>query len=291
MAVTAIPATAGASPLSLMMRPKRGQDGFTPEEAADRRMPVQEQGRKMVEAGELTAATILFDGAAETQGDPVLYLDGADAYLELATTERDVAAAETAKLRALTAQDILYFHQDPEASNGDYRLVTDSEIPGLLSRAALILDRADTLVDEIEAEQEGLGAPEPAPAKKKGNGRGMRVAGIGMIGLGLAGLGVGAAGLVVGRVNQKKVDDPTVYGTEFDEYDTKGRRGNLIAGVGLAVGGAALATGVTLLILGRRRGAKAGSAPSESSPSSDEPPPPPVAVVPTGRGLALVGRF
>ncbi|MEX1367385.1 MAG: hypothetical protein AB1Z98_29935 [Nannocystaceae bacterium] len=283
MGSTAIPVTAqaGTVPLPLLVKKKKrkNKNAFTPEQAADRRMPVQDQGRQMIEAGELTAATILFDGAARTQGDPVLFLDAADAYLELATTERDIASAETAKLRAQTAQDILYFHRDPEASDPDYRLVTDSEITGLLSRAEILIERADTMVEEIETELEGLEAAEPAPARKPGNGRGLRIAGLGLTGLGVAGLGVGVAGLVIGRINQNRVDDPTVYGSTFDDFDAKGRRGNVIAGVGLAVGGVAIAAGVTMFIIGRNRGERAGSS-SES-----------VALVPTGRGVALVGRF
>lgn len=285
MGSTAIPVTAqaGAVPLPLLVKKKKkkrkNKNAFTPEQAADRRMPVQDQGRQMVEAGELTAATILFDGAARTQGDPVLFLDAADAYLELATTERDIASAETAKLRAQAAQDILYFERDPEASDSDYRLVTDSEIPGLLSRAEILLERADATIDEIETELEALEAAEPASARPPGNGRGLRIAGLGLTGLGVAGLGLGVAGLVIGRVNQNRVDDPTVYGTEFDDFDARGRRGNVLAGVGLAVGGVALAAGVTMFIIGRNRGERAGS-------SSDS-----VALVPTGRGVALVGRF
>lgn len=285
MAVTAVPITAqaGATPLPLLVNKrgkKRKKNGITPEQAADRRMPIQDQGRQMVEAGELLAATILYDGAADSAGDPVLYLDSGDAYLAMAEADRDIASAETAKLRAQTAQDILYFHLDTEASDPDIRLVTDAEITGLLSRASLMIDQADTLVAEIEAEQQGLGAAEPAPAKKPGTGKGLRIAGLGLVGLGLAGVGVGAAGLIIGRVNQTKVDDPTVYGTEFDEYDLKGRRGNVLAGVGLVVGGVALATGITLFVIGRNKGKKAGAEPTE-----------PVALVPTGRGLALVGRF
>src|SRR5262245_33604821 len=122
MGVTAVPVAArGATlplPSSLMAPKKKAKDGLTPEQAAEKRSPVQSQGRQMVAAGELTAATILFDNAAQTGGDPVLFLDAADTWLELATKERDLAAAETAKQRAQVAQDILYFHLD-SASDPD----------------------------------------------------------------------------------------------------------------------------------------------------------------------------
>ncbi|MEM7153769.1 MAG: hypothetical protein AAF799_13055 [Myxococcota bacterium] len=277
-------ATAGVTPLPLLVKKKKKKK-FTPEQAADQRMPIQDEGRQMVEAGELTAATILYDGAANSQGDPILFLDAGDTYLEMAIVERDIASAETAKERAYTARDILYFHTH-DASSDDYRVVTDDEIGGLLSRSSELIAKADDTIAEIEAEQEALSEPPPAPEKAKGDGKGMRIAGIGFMALGVAGLGAGAAGLVIGQVNQNRVNDDAVYGAEFDDFDARGRRGNLIAGVGLAVGGTALVAGTVLFIIGKRRGKKAGEA-DEPAPSDDAS----VAVVPTGRGLALVGRF
>ena len=55
MAVSAMPlaAQAGAPLPQLVLKPKK--DAFTPEMAADRRMPIQEQGRQMIGAEEFTA--------------------------------------------------------------------------------------------------------------------------------------------------------------------------------------------------------------------------------------------
>lgn len=289
VAVSTVPIAAqahGPSLLLLLAKPK-AKNGLSPEQATDRRMPIQDQGRQMIEAGELTAATILFDGAAEVDGDPVLFLDSADVFLQIATEQRDIAAAETAKLRVASAEDVLYFHLD-SASDPNIRLVTDGEITGLLARASQTRDKADALIAEIEAEQSNVAVPEAGPTKRPGNGRGLRIAGAGLMGLGVAGLGVGVAGLVIGGINQGKVDDPTVYGNAFDEFDAKGRRGNTIAVVGFVVGGVALAAGTALFIVGRKRGKKAGSAPADSPPAAEDPS---VALVPSGRGLALVGRF
>lgn len=296
--LAAVPVTTHASTTGLLLakkkkkkRKRRKKDGLTPEQAADRRMPIQDQGMQMIEIGELTAATILFDNAAQTQGDPVLFLDAGEVHLRIASEERDIAAAETAKMRGQTAQDILYFHLD-SSSDPDYRLVTNEEASGLLARASQLIDDADTLIAELEAEQEALANPEPAAGRKKGNGRGLRLAGFGFMGLGVAGLGAGIAGLTIGRINQNRVNDRTVYGTTFDEFDAKGRRGNVIAGVGLAIGGIALATGVTLFIIGNRRQEAAADAPIEDDEefidSEDDPS---LAIVPTGRGLAITGRF
>lgn len=237
----------------------------------------------MIEAGEFTAATIFYDEAAKHNGDPVLFLDAADAYLAQAESELDIASAETAKLRASTAEDILYFHLD-SSSDPDYQLVTEADISSLLARVVEINGRADDLIVNIEQELAAADA-EPAPEpKQKGDGKVMRISGIGLMGLGVVGLGVGATGLIIGTVNQNRVEDPTVYGSEYDDFDNKGRRGNLLAGVGLAVGGAALVAGATLFIIGRRRGKQAGT-----EPTGDEEPS--VALVPNPRGLSLIGRF
>lgn len=287
-APTAAHADATALPLLVKKKKrKKKKDGLTPEQAADRRMPIQDQGRQMVEAEELTAATILYDNAAQAQGDPVLYLDAGEIYLRLADEERDVATAQTAKLRGQTAQDILYFHLD-SASDPDYRLVTKDETSGLLARAGQLIDDADVLIDEIEAEQELTTAPAAPPPK--GDGRGLRLAGIGLMGLGGAGLVTGFAGLIIGGINQNQVEDPAIYGSAFDEFDGKGRRGNVIAGVGLAIGGAALAAGVTLFIIGKRRQGSAPADDAEEQPTDSEDDPF-LAIVPSGRGLAITGRF
>lgn len=290
MSVAAVPATAWGSALPLpstLLAKKKAKDGLTPEQALERRAPVQQQGRQMIAAGELTAATILFDNAAQTQGDPVLFLDGGETWLEIAKKDRDLAAAETAKQRAQVAQDILYFHLD-SSSDPDYRQVANEEVSGLLARAGQLIEDAEETIAEIQAETEAVATPDAAPKRKKGNGRGMRIAGAGLMGLGVAGLGVGVAGLVIGAINQGKVEDQAVYGTEYDGYDVKGKRGNLLAGVGFAVGGAALAVGITLFVIGQKRGKRSGGASNDSSASARKRS---LAIVPMGRGLAVTGRF
>jgi len=294
MGIEAVPVAAQATALPLpsaLMAPKKGKgkkDGLTPEQAAERRAPVQEQGRQMVSAGELTAATILYDNAAKAEGDPVLFLDAGDAWLELGKKDRDAAAAETAKQRAQIAQDILYFHLD-SSSDPDYRQVANEEVAGLLARAGMLIENADELAAEIQAESEAVATPEAAPKRRApGNGRGMRIAGASLMGLGVAGLGVGVTGLVLGSINQQRVEDPAVYGVEYDEYDAKGRRANVLAGVGLAVGGAALVVGVALFVVGKKRGKNAGAIPEDSTARARSRS---LAVVPTGRGLAVTGRF
>jgi hypothetical protein len=288
--LAAVPVTAhgGALPLPSTLLAKGKKDGLTPEQSAERRSSAQRQGREMVSVGELTAATILFDNAAQTDGDPVLFIDASETWLEVAKKDRDIAAAETAKLRAQVAQDILYFHLDSSA-DPDYRHVANEEVAGLLARAGLLIDEADDLVAEIQAEGDAVVSPEAAPKRKKGNGRGLRIAGAGLMGLGVAGVGLGVTGLVLGSIHQQNVDDPSVYGAEYDAFDIKGKRANLLAGVGFAVGGATLAVGLTLFIIGKKRGkSSGGAAPEDSTARANRRA---LAIVPTGRGLAVTGRF
>jgi hypothetical protein len=291
MGVAAVPVTSAATglPLPSTLAPKKvKKDGLTPEQAAERRAPTQEQGRQMVSAGELTAATILYDNAAQSAGDPVLFLDAGDTWLAVAEKDRDAAAAETAKQRAQVAQDILYFHLD-SSSDPDYRQVANEDVAGLLARASLMIEKADDLVEEIQTESEAVATPEAAPKKRPpGNGRGLRIAGAALMGVGVAGVGVGVTGLILGGIHQQSAEDPTVYGAEYDAVDAKGKRANLLATVGLVAGGVTLAVGVTLFVIGKVRGNKAGAGPQDSTARTRARS---LALVPAGRGVAVTGRF
>jgi hypothetical protein len=289
MAVAAVPGTSGAAglPLPSTLAPKKAaKDGLTPAQAAERRASVQTQGQQMVVAGELTAASILYDNAAQREGDPVLFLDAGDTWLAVAAKDRDAAAAETAKLRAQVAQDILYFHLD-SSSDPDYRQVANEDVAGLLARAGDLIDDADDLIEEILAESEVAPPAPPAPVRTPGNGRGLRIAGAGFMGLGAAGLGLGVTGLILGNIHQQRAEDPAVYGAAYDEVDAKGQRANILAVVGLVVGGVSLAAGVTMFVIGKKRGSKAAAADDSTARARARS----LAVVPAGRGLALTGRF
>ena len=92
-------------------------------------------------------------------------------------------------------------------------------------------------------------------------------------------------------VNQSKAEDQSVYGTEYDVVEEKGKRGNLIAGLGFGFGGAAAIAGVTLYFIGAKRGknaGKKGGRDKEKEAVEDEPL---VRVAPTLNGMAVMGRF
>lgn len=294
VAVATVPtAAAAADPGALLLKPgkkkkkrnrrgggnknKKKKDGVTPAQAAEKRVPVQQTAQALLDSGEPAQAGLEFDRNAAVQGDPVLYLDAGDAYLEAAKADADPAMAEAAIERAHIALDILYFHLD-SAADKDFRLVEASEVPALISRADELIETAEGVIEELAAAADPVGPTDTAP-KKKGDGKVMIISGIGLASVGGALAVMGVAGLAIGAVNQSRADKDTVYGTEYDDVETRGKRGNLIAGVGLGLGGALVAGGLVLYFLGKKRKKRAAE--------DDKV----VRVLPTLNGMAVTGRF
>jgi hypothetical protein len=282
-ATVTIPTTASASaatPLLLKPRRRRGKkpkDGVTPAQAAEKRVPIQQTGQSLIDAGEPAQAGLEFDRGAAAQGDPVLYLDAGDAYLAAARADADVEMAATAIERARIAQDILYFHLD-SAADPDFRLVENAEVPALINRADELIEEAEAAIEEINAAADPTGPTDDEP-KKKGDGKIMVMSGIGLASVGGALVVMGVAGLAIGAVNQNRADRDTVYGSEYDEVERRGKRGNVIAGVGFALGAACIGGGLALYFLGKKRRKQAAD--------DDKV----VMVSPTLGGLAVTGRF
>ena len=93
--------------------------------------------------------------------------------------------------------------------------------------------------------------------RKPGNGKGFIIGGAAAAAAGGGLLIMGFSGLIAGAVHQSNAEDATVYGDEYDDVASKGRRANVIAGVGLALGGVAAGAGAALIIIGKRRQKKA----------------------------------
>jgi hypothetical protein len=254
IATTSLPAAVHAQPLPLL---RVTQPKLTPSDAETKRVAVQQRARELSSAGEPLAAGRLYDEGAAVDGDPVLFLDAADAYLDAATQERDTGLAQGAIERASTAMDIAYFHLD-SAADKDFRLIDTGDVPDLITRGNQIIARAETLIEDIRRQKEA--PPPPAVeaedrAKKPGrlkivSGAALATVGGGLLVMGVAGLGLGAA-------RQNEAEDPTVYGEEYDDVERRGKRANVIAGVGLAVGAVALAGGVLLILSGKKDAEKA----------------------------------
>jgi hypothetical protein len=223
------------------------------------------------------------DAKAAEHADPVLFLDAADAYYDAGEADRHIPTVEAGIERARIALDILHFLQDPSADRR-FQIVAKSETSGLIARANEHLRKANELIEEIEAENaaaelQTTGKDKP---RRKGGGNPMVIGGAVLTALGVAGLGVGVAGLVIGKINQNNVEDPTVYGDEYKDFETKGERGNMLAWVGLPAGAVLSAVGITLIAIGLKRGKK----PDEQPVARVQP-----AVAGGFGGLVFTGRF
>lgn len=290
-----MPAVATEFPSAAMWRPKkkarssRGpkkpSDAVSPADAAAKRAPAQARGQALVAQGQFGAAGIELDNAAAELGDPVLYIDAGEAYLGGARKDRDTELANAAAERGRISLDILYFHLD-ETADPWFRLVDTSDIPSLIVRAQKLIEDSEALVEEIEAEAVAVAEPEEKKKRKRGKvdrEQALRISGAVFTAVGIGFVGLGAVGLGLGAKHQMDAEHPTVYGEEYDAVAAKGRRANMLAYVGLPVGGALLATGIALLVVANRGGKK-------KKPEEEQ-----VALTPTfGRGstgMAISGRF
>lgn len=259
--------------------------GVSPTLAAEERKPVQEKARSMRMSGQSEAAGDYLSEEAIRLRDPVLFLDAADAYKAAGEETREIPIVEEGMEQARVANDILQFLDDDRASK-KWKPVSDDHRGALLSRADTLIAECEILIDEIRAEQ-AAPAEEPVEEEKQRGtkpGQIMIIAGAGLAGIGVAGLGLGAAGLGIGASAQSNVNDPTVYGQEFDEFDTKGKRGNLLAYVGFPIAAVGLGAGVALIVLGLKKKKAAGGTSEDSFARS-------IRVAPSGPGMVLTGRF
>lgn len=289
--LASVPASAASNldsvAVPLMMR---GPE-MTPDKAAALRVAPQSAGRTMIDAGEAAEAGVAYDRAASEFGDPVLYLDAGDAYLVAAESAGDTELCDVTIERAAIALDLLYFSID-KAADANFQMVETSDIPDLIARAQALQDAAEEAKQRIIDAANAPVAATAADNKKKrpkGNGKWMKVGGIGLASVGGALTVMGVVGLGIGAVNQSRADDPAVYGDEYDDVEAKGQRGNLIAGLGFGIGGAAAIAGITLYFVGKRREKKAGTGgDKEEKAMEDEPI---VRIAPTLNGMAVTGRF
>ncbi|MBX7077643.1 MAG: hypothetical protein K1X88_00565 [Nannocystaceae bacterium] len=258
----------------------------TPEDGARKRAEAQVLGRDLVKA-DPTAAGMHYDSRAAEWGDPVLYLDAADAYIAAAEKDREVPMAEAAMERARIALDLLYFALDP-AADKDFRVIETSAVPDLISRANDTVAKAQTLAESLargdgEAEASADAGEKKKRDRKPINAKAMFASGAAVTGLGGAVLGLGAVGLILGAVNQSRAEDPTVYGSEYDQVAAKGERANLIAGVGLGLGGALVLGGVAMMVIGKVAAKKQKKQPPEERKT--------VRIAPALNGVSISGRF
>lgn len=254
LTLASLPASAAVRPLpiSKVKAPK-----VTPADADAKRIPVQERARAFASSGALLEAGREYDNGAAELGDPVLFLDAAEAYLDAAANDGDVELAHGAIERAHKALDISYFHLD-SAADKNFRVVDTGDVPGLIARANDLIARGESLIEEIERAEDTPPAPAVTERERKAKpGRIKIVSGAALATLGGGLLVMGIVGLGVGAARQNDAEDPTIYGEEYDAIERRGKRANVIAGVGLAVGAVAMGAGVALILSGRKDAKKA----------------------------------
>jgi hypothetical protein len=286
--VAAAPAVTHASvPRAVVFAAKKG---ITPTTAAAARKTPQEEARTLRMSGNHSAAAGYLADEAVRLKDPVLFLDSADAYKTTGEEAREIESVQKAREQALIATDMLEFLGDDRASQ-QWQPVSGDHREALLSRAATLVAQCEILVDEITAEQ---GAPVEAPVEKKerrpGKGMGLIIAGAGLGVVGLAGLGLGIAGLGIGSNAQSEVDDPRVYGPDYDVWDEKGKRANKMAYIGLPLAAVGLGGGIALIVLGLKKRKSAGAeeeAPLDEGDGFAKR----LRISPSTNGFVLSGRF
>lgn len=298
-------AVPGALDRAFMMAKKKKKSskpagGLTPEQGEAKRDELRASVADDVEAERWEAAADATESGAEATGDPLSYKDAANYRLEQARADRDIDVAKEAIETANITLDILYFYDavDEGEAESDYRPIEPAMASSLVSEVQGIIEQAETLIEEIEAEEaestEGGGTAAGGKTRKKREkkpGLALIAIGSGVSAIGLAGVSMGLAGLIISSSKQKEVEGLTLPNDQarVDQLDAEGSRANLIGWVGLGVGAAGLAIGVPLIVVGVLKRKKAGN-PSASALLRHE-----LRMVPTTSrrfgGVALHGRF
>lgn len=265
---------------------------LSPDEAEEARESARTDAAGDMESGNFSGAGYTLDVAAGEMGDPVLFLEAADAYISQAEADRSTEMAETAINRAQIALDILYFLADGDQYGATrYHVLAEEDIDGKIGRAKGTVSKAEALIEEIEAEQAAAEAEpegpkeEPKETKPIKPGTGLIIGGSVSLVVGLGGIGMMAAYLAVGGGVQSQVDalDPAneMDVAEYDRLDAQGKQTNILAGVGAGIGGVGLILGGVLIGLGAKKMKEGGGGKEKAS----------ALVIPTTNGLAVVGKF
>lgn len=295
-------AVPGAVSQALMMAKKKksgGGGGLTPADAESKREAIRAAVAEDVKAERWSDAADTTEDNAAQLGDPLSFRDAAQHRLAQARKDRDIDAAKAAIETAKVSLDILHYY-DAVASGeveSEWQPIEPSSASSMISEVEGIVDEAEELIAEIEAEQAasetGDGGKTPAGKTKKKRDRKPGQPGTLFIALGAAftavgvgGVSLAVAGLVISSSKQKEVEKLTLPQDQdrVDELDKEGSRANLLSYVGAGVAVAGLAVGVPLLVVGvmrRKNGNPGSSAQLRVTP----------AVSRGFGGMALSGRF
>jgi hypothetical protein len=275
---------------------------MTPDSAEPKRQAIRDAAKPSLDSGDFAGAADKLESNAEQLGDPVTMLEAGEARLEAAKKDRNIATAEASIETSKRALDMLHFYaavNNGEATS-DWLVIEPGDASGLIERGDGVVSQAETLIDEIEAENASkvaAGSAEEGKKKRKKRERGDAKPGTGMIAagsiftaVGVGGVSMVIAGTVISASKQNEVEKFMPGDPEVDDLDAAGKRANLIAYIGAGVAVAGIAIGLPLLILGVKKRKQAGSAPPSTASVRRS-----LVVAPTfapgAAALSLRGRF
>lgn len=257
---------------------------LTPESADTKRQAIRSAVQGKRDAGDWVGVAEGLEKNAPILGDPVTMLEAGEARIEAAAKQRNVEQAQAAIEDTRVALDILHFY-DAVASGqatSDWLVIAPGDAAALISTGDSQIERAESLISEIEAEKVATAGrkgdkvakgdkKKKKKQKKRGKGDGARP-GAGMIAagsvftvVGVAGLSMVLVGVARSAAAQKQVEKLDAGDPQVDTYDKIGKQSNVVAyaGAGLAVAGFAI--GLPLLIVGVKRRKAGGDAPASTS--------------------------
>ncbi len=211
--------------------------------------------------------------------DPLLLLDAGQAALARSIEAPNIEALVRARTHATVALDMLLYLQSPRVKSR-WTPLEGEEIPAQADRAAALVGDIEARIEEIRAERAAALIAESEPPEKTGKGR--LIAGGVLTGLGVSGAALTLTGALLGRQAQNKIDDASIYGTTWDEWDTKGRNANLMSFVGAGTAAVGLLVGIPLLVSGSKAKRRAAERAGGSSA---------LRILPQPGGLLVTGRF
>jgi hypothetical protein len=297
-------AVPGAVTQALLLAKKKksssSSGGLTPAAAEPKREAIRAAVADDVKNEKWESAADTTESNAAQLGDPLSYRDAADYRLKQAEAARDIDAANAAIETAQVALDILHYY-DAVASGeveSEWQPIEPSSASSMISEVEGIVERAQSLITEIEAEQAagdgdgGTATPAGKGKKKKRDkkpgkpGTVLIALGAAFTAIGVGGVSLVVAGTVISSSKQKEVEGLTLPQDQarVDELDEEGSKANNLAYIGAGVAVVGLAVGVPLIVVGvmrRKKGNPGGAAQLRVAP----------AISRSFGGVSLVGRF
>ena len=128
---------------------------LTPESAEPKRQAIRSAVQAKRDSGDWVGVAEGLEKNAPILGDPVTMLEAGEARVEAAAKQRSVEQAQAAIEDTRVALDILHFY-DAVASGqatSDWLVIAPGDAAALISQGDSQIERAESLISEIEAEK------------------------------------------------------------------------------------------------------------------------------------------